>query len=514
MSSGRKVSTNFAVFIISFLVFTTIVVFAVMLFLSYENMHNNLIISNKDETEYIAMDIVRDCMQLSGEQPFTFTVDDDGTKNFQISSMIVKFVDSEIYRRNASIYMVDRDGMILCRNQLIGDGHDQFKAEKRENGRYYITDISAIELIKEAAGGEMSAADDSTASYVVSSRCIRIPETDYYCLVKRVADTNSVKSDYISIILLPAIIAMLISIVLYVAFVWLSLEPVKEISNVISRVAEGDFKARVSPKYTDEEEGAGFTLSSEFSQMGSTVNNMIESLENQEKDRELFISSIAHDIRTPLTSINGFVTAMMDGTIPPESYEKYLNLIKQETDRIRRLVVSMTEASSLAHLNPELVEEFNTTDMIKDIIDNLESQLKDKDIKIITSLDPGPDNIACGDAEQLCRVLVNIISNAIKFTPQGGVIKVTTDAKPREKRIDISVEDSGPGIEESKRKRIFESFYKGDPSRKQEGFGLGLYICKQILAAHGQTITCTESGELGGARFDFSFGTEMPETAA
>ena len=311
MSSGRKVSTNFAVFIISFLVFTTIVVFAVMLFLSYENMHNNLIISNKDETEFIAMDLVRDCMQLSGEQPFTFTVDDDGTRNFQVSSMIVKFVDSEIYKRNASIYLTDRDGMILCRNQLIGDGTNQFKAEKRDNGRYYITDITALELIKEAVAGEMSAADDSTAGYVVSSRCIRIPNSDYYCLVKRLADTNTVKSEYISIILLPAIIAMLISIVLYVAFVWLSLEPVKEISNVISRVAEGDFKARVSTKYTDEEEGTGFTLSSEFSQMGSTVNNMIESLENQEKDRELFISSIAHDIRTPLTSINGFVTAML-----------------------------------------------------------------------------------------------------------------------------------------------------------------------------------------------------------
>ena len=279
----------------------------------------------------------------------------------------------------------------------------------------------------------------------------------------------------------------------------------KEISNGISKVADGDLKARVNPKYTNEDDGIGFILSSEFSQMGSTVNNMIESLENQEKDREIFISSIAHDIRTPLTSINGFVTAMLDGTIPPESRDKYLNLIKQETDRIRRLVVSMTEASSLAHLNPELVEPFNTTDMIRDIIDNLESQLRDKNIKLIASLDPGPDNIAYGDAEQLCRVIVNIISNAITFTPEGGTIKVTTDGKPREKVINITIEDSGPGIEENKRKRIFESFYKADASRKVEGFGLGLYICKQILAAHGQSISCTESTDLGGARFDFTF---------
>jgi signal transduction histidine kinase len=246
------------------------------------------------------------------------------------------------------------------------------------------------------------------------------------------------------------------------------------------------------------------TLSSDLTEMARDVNSMIEVLENQENDRAIFISRIAHDIRTPLTSINGFVTAMMDGTIPPSNYEKYLNLIKQETDRIRRLVVSMTEASSLAHLNPELVEAFNTSDMIKDIVENLESQLNDKNIKIITSLEPAPNNIAYGDAEQLCRVIMNIITNSIKFTPKGGTIKVSTYSKPRDGIINITIEDSGPGIEEDKRKRIFESFYKGDASRKQEGFGLGLYICKQILIGHGQSITLDESADLGGANFIFT----------
>ncbi|MBR6961126.1 MAG: hypothetical protein IKH76_11670, partial [Clostridiales bacterium] len=96
MGSGKKVSTNFAIFIISFIVFTTIVVFAVMLFLSYENMHNNLIISNKDQTEIMTMNIVEDCVNLSGGKPFTFTMDDDGTDDFKISQLLIKFVDSEI----------------------------------------------------------------------------------------------------------------------------------------------------------------------------------------------------------------------------------------------------------------------------------------------------------------------------------------------------------------------------------------------------------------------------------
>lgn len=165
----------------------------------------------------------------------------------------------------------------------------------------------------------------------------------------------------------------------------------------------------------------------------------------------------------------------------------------------------MTEASSLSHPDPEMMEDFNVNDMIIDIIDNLEAQLTDKQIRVIKSLDPTPGVKAYGEAQQLCRVIINIITNAIKFTPTNGSIKVSTEADPKNRKIVISVEDSGAGVEESKRQRIFESFYQADPSRKSEGFGLGLYICKQILAGHDQTIICDESRELGGAKFVFSF---------
>ena len=110
-----------------------------------------------------------------------------------------------------------------------------------------------------------------------------------------------------------------------------------------------------------------------------------------------------------------------------------------------------------------------------------------------------------GDAQQLCRVFMNIVTNAIKFTPENGKINVTAASDDKEKKILISVEDSGPGIEPEKRNRVFESFYKADPSRKQEGFGLGLYICKQILSGHDQTIYVDGSETLGGARFVFTF---------
>ena len=247
------------------------------------------------------------------------------------------------------------------------------------------------------------------------------------------------------------------------------------------------------------------TLSSDLTEMARNVNSMIESLENQENDRSMFISSVAHDIRTPLTSINGFVTAMLDGTIPPELYEKYLTRIKSEVDRIRSLVVSMTEASSLSNVSPDLMDTFDLKEACDEMIADLEPQLRSKNITIEQRIDETGGTLVYGEIQLLCRVLFNIVTNAIKFTPDGGKIIVSSYKDSKANARVISVEDSGPGVEPEKRNRVFESFYKVDSSRKQEGFGLGLYICKQILTGHEQTIRLDESPELGGAMFVFTF---------
>lgn len=509
MAESKKVSNNFSAFLIVFFVLTTIIVFAVMLFLSYENMAGKTKRTLHDSAEDLCECLVQDITAVSDGASFEFTVNDDGSEDFRISSEINKFVNSKLYENSGSIYITDIEGNVYSQNKTSGFANEKIYAVSQHGSLYVIKDVVGGEVLK---GSEKNLGNKYTLDktdekdyyfYSISGR--KIPGTEYYVLVKESASILSVFNEFVDVVLFPAVLSMLIAISLYIAFVAISFRPVKDISAVIARVSDGDYTARVQQKYVDANDIGNLSLSSEFTEMAITLNTMIESIQNQEKDRELFISSIAHDIRTPLTSINGFVTAMLDGTIPPENYDKYMNLIKQETNRIRKLVVSMTEASSLAHVNPELMEEFNTTDMIIDIIENLESQLAEKNITILKSLDPGPDNIAYGDSQQLCRVIINIITNAIKFTPQDGVIKVTTEGVKRDNMIVITVEDSGPGIPENKRKRIFDSFYQADASRKQEGFGLGLYICKQILFAHGQTIVCDESHELGGAKFIFSF---------
>lgn len=504
-ADGKQMSAGFAVFLISFLVLTTLIVFAVLLFLSYENMYNNLILRVEHSTQAAANDLASDITSVISLQsePFEYTSNDDGTDNFKNSRIIDKFVNSQTYRSNGSVYITDNQGKIYCRNSYVMDVSDNLLTT--EEGPLYIAQPDVLDLISQADQIGFARTGSHNTGKVISISCVCITGTPYFCIVSNSEDTAETRDEYINIILIPALVAMIIAIVLYVVFVYFSLMPVKDISHAISKVAEGDYSVRVSPKYSDPSDYTTLSVSSEFTDMGRTVNKMIESLENQEHDREMFISSIAHDIRTPLTSINGFVTAMIDGTIPEDKQDHYLELIKQQTDRIRTLVTQMTEASSLSHPDPDMMEEFNINDMINDIVDNLEAQLMDKQIRIIKSLDPGPGIIVYGEAQQLCRVIINIITNAIKFTPMNGEIKISTESNAKARKVFISVEDSGAGVEESKRQRIFESFYQADPSRKAEGFGLGLYICKQILAGHGQTIICDEGRELGGAKFVFSF---------
>ena len=479
-ADGKQVSAGFAVFLITFLVLATLIVFAVLLFLSYENMYNNLILEVESGTQNGANDLASDIAAIAALQdvPFEYSINDDGTDNFKNSRLIDRFVNSETYRSNGAVYITDKDGMIICRNSLVTDIEDTLLTT--DDVPLYIAQEDVLNLLAVADTIGFSRTGSNNTGRIISISCVRISGTPYFVVVSNSEGTEATISEYIYVIFIPAMIAMSIAIILYAVFVYFSLMPVKDISQAISKVAEGDYSVRVNPKYSDPNDFTTLSVSSEFTEMGRTVNRMIESLENQEHDREMFISSIAHDIRTPLTSINGFVTAMLDGTIPEEKQPHYLELIKQQTDRIRTLVTQMTEASSLSHPDPDMMEEFNINDMINDIVDNLEAQ-------------------------QLCRVIINIITNAIKFTPQNGEIKISTETNPKARKVFISVEDSGAGVEESKRQRIFESFYQADPSRKAEGFGLGLYICKQILAGHGQTIICDEGRELGGARFVFSF---------
>jgi signal transduction histidine kinase len=285
-------------------------------------------------------------------------------------------------------------------------------------------------------------------------------------------------------------------------------KPIRLLSNAADKVSRGDLSVRIMlPGINDApgQNGANVLVTDDLTFLVNTMNTMIEKLENQERDRKDFISSVSHDLRTPITSIRGFVEGMLDGTVPPERYLHYLEIVKQEALRLQTLVNTIFEANLLdsdRKINPTV---FDINAVIKEDVIGLESLLSEKKLGVQTDFleDEQGRLLAIGDREAINRVVYNLLSNAIRFTPDEGIIALTTRRSGRTKEIEIIIEDSGNGIPESEYPYIFDRFYKIDKSRTAKGSGLGLYICRTILAAHGQRISVARS-DLGGARFIFT----------
>ena len=236
-------------------------------------------------------------------------------------------------------------------------------------------------------------------------------------------------------------------------------------------------------------------------------NRMVEQIERGNSEQTDFIASISHDLRTPLTSIKGFINAILDGTIPAEKQDHYLGIVQNEVNRLSDLVSDMNSIILLDNdIDPNNFEEFNINETIIETVQGTEILLQEKDIAVQTNIQSGSKAvIVYGDQREISRVIYNLVTNAIKFVPdKEGIISINVDVQGRDIVL-ITIEDNGPGIAQDKLSHVFDRFYKVDHSRTdRSGSGLGLYICKRILQKHGQSIFAEKSESLGGAKFEFT----------
>lgn len=253
--------------------------------------------------------------------------------------------------------------------------------------------------------------------------------------------------------------------------------PLKKISKAAKEFAKGNFKIRVPLKGTDE-----------ISQLAESFNNMAEELENHEKTRSSFIANISHDLRTPMTSISGFIDGMLDGAIPPERYSHYLNIVATEVKRLSRLVSSLLEISRFEAGEKKLTfSEFDICEMARQIVISFEKKIDEKNLDV--DFDCDDFNIMVkADKDSIHQILYNICDNAVKFSKQNG--KYLISVKQKGKQVFVSVYNEGQGIPSEDLPFVFDRFYKSDKSRglDKTGVGLGLYISKTIIEAHGQDI--------------------------
>ncbi|NLW11180.1 MAG: HAMP domain-containing histidine kinase [Clostridiaceae bacterium] len=313
------------------------------------------------------------------------------------------------------------------------------------------------------------------------------------------------------------LVSFVIAFAIALVFVWILSKnitrPIRRLSEAADRVYRGDLSARVilpgqAGKSAVADGQRDPLFNDDLTILVNTMNTMIEKLENQERDRKDFMSSVSHDLRTPITSIKGFIEGMIDGTVPADKYPYYLDIVKQEVLRLQGLVQTIFEAALLESGSGLHQSVFDLNELIKEDVIGLESLLMEKHLGVQTDFLEEQQGrlMVTGDREAISRVVYNIVSNAIKFTPEDGVIALTTRRTSRSREVEVIIEDSGPGIPELDLPYIFDRFYKADKSRNVKGSGLGLYISRTILTAHGQRILVSRS-ELGGAKFSFTLST-------
>ena len=274
--------------------------------------------------------------------------------------------------------------------------------------------------------------------------------------------------------------------------------PLNEMAEAAHRFARGDYSVRVSP-YPDEDEIG--TLIQAF-------NTMAESLEGNESRRREFIANVSHELRTPMTAIAGFADGLLDGTIPQSEEKKYLQTISMETKRLGRLVRSMLDMSRLRDGDPARREQtFDLGETVVQTLLSFEERVETKHMSVALNVPEDAIRVK-GDVDALTRVIYNLVDNAVKFAWTGTELAVSV-WKENGKAY-TSVQDSGQQIPPEELPLIFDRFHKADRSRCQdrEGVGLGLYMVREILAAHDQDIFVTS--ENGVTTFTFTLALAEP----
>ncbi len=263
------------------------------------------------------------------------------------------------------------------------------------------------------------------------------------------------------------------------------LKPFNTMINGLNRLAKGDYKTRI--KF-----GKLLRRHPAMSELTDSFNKLAEELENTEMLRGDFVNNFSHEFKTPIVSIAGFAKLLKRGKLSPEQQQEYLNVIEEESLRLADMatnVLNMTKVENQSILTE--ITKFNLSEQLRTCVLLLERKWIKKSIEF--SMDFG-EHIIEGDEELLKQVWLNLVDNAVKFSPQGGLVEIAIQAD--DEHIRISIINEGEEIPEEYQKRIFDKFYQMDESHAAEGNGIGLAVVKQITKLHGGTVSVHSENHL------------------
>ena len=378
---------------------------------------------------------------------------------------------ASLFYTDTCIFIIDNTGAPICTDLKTGQNIISGTLPQT-----YLDKLNDNEQILELSnlGGMLA------KRYLVSAQPVTELNNENVGAVFVCAESESI-TDFVNVMMKAIIlstVSLMLAILIAIYFVTeRTVVPLKNMVKAVKSFSRGKMDARVHVTGNDE-----------FTELSSAFNQMAESLEHQENLRRTFLANVSHDLRTPMTTISGFVDGIKDGIIPKEKHEYYLEIISSETKRLSRLVSTLLDISRMQAGERKFEKvNFDICEMARQILISFEQKLEQKklDVEFVCDRD---NMLVSADKDAIYQILYNLCDNAIKFAYDGGKYRITI--KNIGRKISVSVFDEGIGIPHDDLPFVFERFYKSDKSRglDKTGVGLGLYIAKTIIEAHDEQI--------------------------
>lgn len=385
----------------------------------------------------------------------------------------------------ADYFVTDIDGnIILCSHFFNNDGkvcekHKQIKVRDE-----------LVESVKENPITQLSGIEDEDKS---DTFIVGVPISNDGKIIAEVFGTIDAVGGLLpyvaslsKMIFIAAFLTLVIAFIIIYLYGRSYTRPIVQMIEATDHYAKSDFNYRIDDGNIDGQMG----------EMARALNHMAGEIAIYDQSQKSFVANVSHELKTPMTTISGFVDGILDGTIPKDKEKEYLTKVSSEVKRLSRLVVAMLNLSKIESgevgINPT---KYNLQSQIFETLFSMEQKINEKNISI-SGLE-NMDNVKIrADRDLLHQVIYNLIDNAVKFTPENG--EISFFAEKTEDSTKVTIRNSGAGVSEKEISRIFERFYKVDQSRSFDvkGVGLGLYIVKTIINMHDGKITAdSKEGE-------------------
>ncbi|MGI6623547.1 MAG: HAMP domain-containing protein [Clostridiaceae bacterium] len=414
--------------------------------------------------------------------------------------LFTSFIQTLANNNDSLIWIVGDDGAIIFYSDIPDYLHE--KLDITDDGWFSLPDERQYSILssKFEVGDFFGLFKNTGVDWVTHKQHFTISNIPPYdmnasgviLIHTKVPSIYRLKSSIIVMFIISGLLGGMISLLLSGLLSRRITRPVNQIKLAARRVASGEFSGRINVKGKDE-----------IAELSDSFNDMVLALENLERMRRDFIGNVSHELRTPITTIKGFIDGILDGVIPAEKQEYYLSIVRDEVRRMQNLVNDLLDLAKMQAGEVILnMTDFDINELIRHCVISLQQLLIEKNLEFKADFET-ERLFVHADMDSIQRVLINLLHNAIKFTPVDGEIRIKTYLE-KDKAV-ISVEDTGSGIPKDELPNIFERFYKTDKSRSTDrsGVGLGLAIARNIIVSHNESIK-VESEEGHGSRFIFT----------